>query len=40
MKQTIIDKMVVILDIYKDPEELHPIMNQPDFEGRDTFWYF
>jgi len=31
---------VVVLDIYKDIDEIKPIMSTPDFEGRNCYWYF
>ena len=40
MKDTITGQLVKILDIYKDPEEMIHIMEIPDFEGRNCYWYF
>lgn len=40
MQTTIQELMVKILQVYKDPDELIPLLEKPDYEGRDCFWYF
>jgi hypothetical protein len=30
---------VKILEIYKDPEEMIPLMERLDIDGKDCFWY-
>ena len=34
------EQLVKVLDIYHSPEEMVPIMEEPDFEGRNCYWYF
>lgn len=40
MKDKICEQVAHFLDAFKDPEEMIPLMEYQDFEGRDTFWYF
>ena len=40
MKERIIEKVIAILEAFTDPEEMIPLMESLDVEGRDTFWYF
>ena len=40
MKGRVIDIVMKILEIFTDPEEIIPLMESLDIEGRDTFWYF
>jgi len=40
MKDIIQKQIVVALGIYKNIDEMRPIMSTPDFEGRNCFWYF
>lgn len=39
MKETLTDQLVKVLDFYKDPDELMILIEQPDLEGNNCFWY-
>jgi hypothetical protein len=39
MKNLITQQIVKILEIYKDPEEMIPLMERLDIDGKDCFWY-
>ena len=39
MKSIITDHIVKILEIYKEPEEMIPLMERLDIDGNDCFWY-
>ena len=39
MKSIITDHIVKILEIYKEPEEMIPLMERLDIDGKDSFWY-
>jgi len=40
MKDTLIKQIVRVLEIYKDTDEMTPIMRLPDIQGRNCFWFF
>ena len=40
MKDQIEEQCAKVLETYKDIEDMVPMMQLPDFEGRDCFWYF
>ena len=40
MKDEIEEQLVKVLETYQDLEELEPILELPDYAGRDCFWYF
>ena len=39
MKSLITDQIIKILEIYKEPEEMIPLMERLDIGGKDCFWY-
>lgn len=39
MKDMITVQIVKILEIYKEPEEMIPLMERLDIDGKDCFWY-
>ena len=39
MKHMITQQVVKILEIYKEPEEMIPLMERLDIDGKDSFWY-
>jgi hypothetical protein len=39
MKSLITNQIVKILEIYKEPEEMIPLMERLDIDGKDCFWY-
>jgi hypothetical protein len=39
MKSIITGHIVKILEIYKEPEEMIPLMERLDIDGKDSFWY-
>ena len=40
MKDTLVKQIVRVLEIYKDTDEMTPIMRLPDIQGRNCFWFF
>jgi hypothetical protein len=39
MKELITEQVIKILEIYKEPEEMIPLMERLDIDGYDCFWY-
>ena len=39
IKESISEKIILTLDIYDSPRQIESLIEQPDLEGRDCFWY-
>jgi hypothetical protein len=39
MKNLITEQIRKIIEIYKDPEDMIPIIELKDIDGNDSFWY-
>lgn len=39
IKDSIVEKIILTLDIYDSPRQIESLIEQPDLEGRDCFWY-
>ena len=39
LKNSIKDKLLRIIEIYKDSEKVIPLFEQTDFEGQNCYWY-
>ena len=40
LKQKLIEQLVIIIDAFKDTEDIIPMIDQPGIDGRNIIWYF